>query len=178
MIKAKYHVQKVEVSDLTKENWTEFLDVPDVAAVSFSSHGKFIAVASASPGVERTTSRNIEQTHISLWDARAVIYPMMELKTAGLLLGSNFICHKLFWSFDSKYVGVIFHRAFTGLNNASTSCNGNSSSDENTDCSLLVVYCVLSGEAVSQIRYVMHSTLSVLCVMALYNFVHGSYFCY
>jgi len=148
MIKAKFHVNKLEISDISKEKWYDFPTLSDVSAVTFSPHGKFIAVASETPKSVSASDGGVipikspdgtgtgSHIHISLWDARAVIYPMMEFKNEDLgpNCGAIWSCEFIFWSLDSSYLGCIFQ-------------------SENGANSIIAVYDVRCGRMVAKMRY-------------------------
>jgi WD40 repeat protein len=112
MIRAKYHVNRLDQSDICKETWSEFPTLHDVAAVCFSPHGKFLAIGSSSPcaSVSTADSSGTNQTYISLWESTSVIYPMMEIRNDDFSSdgGSSWTCSSIFWSVDSKYLGCAF----------------------------------------------------------------------
>ena len=92
-MRAKYHVNKVDIDNIDKVKWGALSSLRNATAVSFSHNAKFCAFA-------------LDQQHVSLWDVSSVLCAMTELQSK--YFSKEYTCTQLFWSHKNSRLGCIF----------------------------------------------------------------------
>ena len=152
MLKARFHINKVEVPNVENENWSAFASIKNVSAVCFCQNGRYCAFATSSP------------TQIALWDVRSILYPMTTISkytndSVIMKDGEAWICQHIYWSHKNSRLGCIFQNVIQNVNPTDSVINISNAGEEDTENNsrslgntLLVVYDVSNGQIVAEKR--------------------------
>ncbi len=135
MMKARFHINKVEIADSIKESFSPLLDISNVTTISFSQNGQYCAMA-------------IIPKSIIIWDISSVIYPMLLLNEAYFpndtsIDCENWFCLNISWSWDHHFICCIFQMKTSTDSMTSNDCNSGS---------IVIVYDILKSKIIHSFK--------------------------